>query len=132
VGLGHRARDHRADRRHGHRLGIRPTTVISAAVATLVIIQSLGQVVAIVVLRRRQPNLQRPYRQWLYPVPTIVALIGWVYIYYSASWLSIGPVPGLDCHWLHRFPDLRQGRAHLAVRAEGDQGGLHRRGLGPP
>jgi amino acid transporter len=66
------------------------TTVINAAVATLVIIQSLAQVAAIVVLRRRQPDLPRPYRQWLYPLPTIVALFGWVYIYVSASWLSIG------------------------------------------
>jgi amino acid transporter len=66
------------------------TTIINAAVATLVIIQSLAQVAAIVVLRRRQPNLQRPYRQWLYPVPTIIALVGWIYIYVSATWLSIG------------------------------------------
>jgi amino acid transporter len=66
------------------------TDVINAAVATLVIIQSLAQVAAIVTLRRRQPNLERPYRQWLYPVPTIVALVGWVYIYVSATWLSIG------------------------------------------
>ena len=54
------------------------------------IIQSLAQCAAIVVLRRRQPNLPRPYRQWLYPVPTIIALVGWVYIYISATWLSIG------------------------------------------
>jgi amino acid transporter len=66
------------------------TNIINAAVATLVIIQSLAQVAAIVVLRRRQPNLVRPYRQWLYPLPTVIALIGWVYIYISASWLSIG------------------------------------------
>jgi amino acid transporter len=66
------------------------TTIINAAVATLVIIQSLAQVAAIVVLRRRQPTLVRPYRQWLYPVPTIVALVGWVYVYLSATWLSIG------------------------------------------
>jgi amino acid transporter len=64
--------------------------VINAAVATLVIIQSLAQVAAIVVLRRRQPELRRPYRQWLYPVPTLIALVGWVYIYVSADWLSIG------------------------------------------
>jgi amino acid transporter len=66
------------------------TTIINAAVATLVIIQSLAQVAAIVVLRHRQPNMPRPYRQWLYPVPTIIALIGWVYVYISATWLSIG------------------------------------------
>ncbi|GAB3148749.1 APC family permease [Amycolatopsis sp. NPDC004378] len=66
------------------------TDVINAAVATLVIIQSLAQVAAIFTLRRRQPNLKRPYKQWLWPVPTLLALVGWVYIYVSATWLSIG------------------------------------------
>ncbi|GAA3523458.1 APC family permease [Amycolatopsis ultiminotia] len=65
------------------------TDVINAAVTVLVLIQSLAQVAAIWVLRRRRPNLQRPYRQWLYPVPTIIALAGWVYIYVSATTLSI-------------------------------------------
>lgn len=68
----------------------RLATIINAAVATLVIIQSLAQVAVIVVLRRRQPGLVRPYRQWLYPVPTVVALVGWIYVYVSATWLSIG------------------------------------------
>lgn len=66
------------------------TDIINAAVATLVLIQSLAQVAAIVVLRKRQPNLVRPYRQWLYPVPTVIALVGWIYVYVSATWLSIG------------------------------------------
>ena len=66
------------------------TTIINAAVATLLIIQSLAQVAAIIVLRRRQPNLVRPYRQWLYPVPTVIAGVGWIYIYLSGTWLSIG------------------------------------------
>ena len=66
------------------------TTIINAAVATLLLIQSLAQVAAIIVLRRRQPNLVRPYRQLLYPVPTIIAGVGWVYIYLSSTWQSIG------------------------------------------
>ncbi|WP_037306370.1 APC family permease [Amycolatopsis orientalis] len=66
------------------------TAVINAAVTVLVIVQSLAQVAAIVVLRRRRPELDRPYRQWLYPIPTVIALLGWVYIYFSATWLSIG------------------------------------------
>ncbi|UUV33276.1 APC family permease [Amycolatopsis roodepoortensis] len=66
------------------------TAVINAAVTVLVIVQSLAQVAAIVVLRRRRPDLHRPYRQWLYPIPTVIALLGWVYIYFSATWLSIG------------------------------------------
>ncbi|OXM49451.1 APC family permease [Amycolatopsis alba] len=66
------------------------TAVINAAVTVLVLVQSLAQVAAIVVLRRRRPELRRPYRQWLYPIPTIIALLGWVYIYFSATLLSIG------------------------------------------
>ncbi|MFC4079025.1 APC family permease [Amycolatopsis samaneae] len=69
--------------------------VINAALACLILLQSLAQVAAIVVLRRRQPGLKRPYRQWLYPVPTIVAAIGWVYIFVFSNdsfskYLAIG------------------------------------------
>jgi amino acid transporter len=64
------------------------TDVINMALAVLVIVQSLAQVAAIVVLRRRQPGLKRPYRQWLFPLPTLVALVGWVYIFHSATPLS--------------------------------------------
>lgn len=60
-------------------------TVISVLLATFVIVQAIAQVVALTVLRRRQPGLRRPYRQWLYPVPSVLALAGWVYVYVSAG-----------------------------------------------
>ncbi len=63
-------------------------TIIAMLTAVIVIVQALGQVAALTVLRRRQPNLRRPYRMWLYPLPSIIALIGWVYIF-VASGLSI-------------------------------------------
>ena len=70
------------------------TDVINMALAVLVVVQSLAQAAAIVVLRRRQPELKRPYKQWLYPVPTIIAVAGWVYIFVSATalsmWLTLG------------------------------------------
>lgn len=59
--------------------------VINMLTAVFVLVQSIAQVVALVVLRRQQPDLPRPYRQWLYPVPTVLALIGWVYVYVSAN-----------------------------------------------
>lgn len=61
------------------------TTVISVLLATFVIVQALAQVVALSVLRRRQPGLRRPYRQWLYPVPSLLAFAGWVYVYVSSG-----------------------------------------------
>lgn len=77
------------------------TDVISMLTAVFVLIQAIAQIVALTVLRRRQPNLRRPYRMWLYPLPSVVALIGWVYIYRSAgtkpillslAWLAAGAV----------------------------------------
>jgi amino acid transporter len=35
---------------------------------------SLSQTIALFVLRRRQPQLDRPYRMWLYPLPAVVTL----------------------------------------------------------
>ncbi len=65
------------------------TEVISMLLAATIIVQSAAQIVALVVLRKRQPDLDRPYRQWLYPVPCIVALLGWIYVYVSASTMSL-------------------------------------------
>ncbi|MDY1548855.1 APC family permease [Luteibacter sahnii] len=65
------------------------TDVINMLLAATILVQSIAQVVALVVLRRRRPDMPRPYRQWLYPVPCVIALVGWVYVYVSASVLSL-------------------------------------------
>jgi amino acid transporter len=65
------------------------TTVINMLTTVAVLVQSIAQIAALTVLRRRQPELRRPYRQWLYPVPSLLALAGWIYVYASASTLSI-------------------------------------------
>jgi amino acid transporter len=57
--------------------------------AATIIVQSIAQVAALIVLRKRQPHLDRPYKQWLYPVPCVIALLGWIYVYVSASTLSL-------------------------------------------
>ena len=59
--------------------------VINMLTAVFVLVQSIAQIVALVVLRRSRPDMPRPYRQWLYPVPAVLALIGWVYVYVSAN-----------------------------------------------
>jgi amino acid transporter len=65
------------------------TTVINMLTAVAVLVQSIAQILALTVLRRRQPELHRPYRQWLYPIPSLLALAGWAYVYASADALSI-------------------------------------------
>lgn len=65
------------------------TQIINALMATSIVIQFMGQIVALTVLRKRQPNLKRPFRQWLYPLPSILAFIGWGYVFYSSGWPAI-------------------------------------------
>ncbi len=56
-------------------------TVIDALIATRIIVQFGGQIVGLVLLRKRHPDLPRPYRVWLYPLPAIVALAGWAFVF---------------------------------------------------
>ncbi|MCC6823671.1 MAG: amino acid permease [Verrucomicrobia subdivision 3 bacterium] len=64
-------------------------TVIDALLITRIIVQFMGQVVAVMLLRRRAPALARPYRIWLYPVPCFVALVGWLFVFGTADWKVI-------------------------------------------
>src|SRR3954462_10133121 len=57
------------------------TVLIQLLTVVTVLVQALAQILALTVLRRRQPDLRRPYRMFLYPLPSIVAALGWVVIY---------------------------------------------------
>jgi amino acid transporter len=64
-------------------------SVINALIVTRILEQFIGQVVGVVLLRRSQPDRPRPYRIWLYPLPCLLALVGWLYVYFAAGWLYI-------------------------------------------
>ncbi len=61
--------------------------VINALTAGLVLVQSIAQLVAVALLRRR--GVRAPYRMLLYPFPVIVALAGWLYIFWSSGTKAI-------------------------------------------
>src|ERR671932_227376 len=56
-------------------------TVIDALIVTRILVQFMGQVFGVMLLRRRAPDMPRPYRMWLYPVPALVALVGWIFVF---------------------------------------------------
>jgi amino acid transporter len=60
-------------------------TVIDALLVTRILVQFIGQIVAVMLLRRRRPGMSRPYSMWLYPVPALVALAGWLFLFVSAN-----------------------------------------------
>jgi APA family basic amino acid/polyamine antiporter len=54
--------------------------VIAALVVIRILLQFLLQAVGIIVLRIRRPEMPRPFRMWLYPLPAILAILGFAYI----------------------------------------------------
>jgi len=54
--------------------------VVTALVVIRVMVQFLAQTIGIIVLRSRRPELPRPFRMWLYPVPAVLAFLGFVYL----------------------------------------------------
>jgi amino acid transporter len=55
--------------------------VIDALLTTRILVQFIGQIAAVTLLRRRAPDMPRPYRVWLYPLPSLLALLGWIFIF---------------------------------------------------
>jgi amino acid transporter len=57
--------------------------VIAALVTIRIILQFILQQVGVMVLRVRQPQRERPFRIWLYPLPPLFALAGFLFILFS-------------------------------------------------
>ena len=56
-------------------------TVIDALIVTRILVQFMGQVFGLILLRRNAPDMPRPYGMWLYPLPALVALLGWIFVF---------------------------------------------------
>lgn len=61
--------------------------VINWLTTGIVLIQSIAQIVALAVVRVRR--VKAPYRMWLYPLPAVIALAGWIYVFFSAGVAAI-------------------------------------------
>ena len=97
-------------------------TVIDALLVTRILVQFIGQVFAVMLLRERAPGMQRPYCIRLYPLPPLIALAGWLFLFgtagttlknYGALALALGAAVFLLWSWQTRrwpfVPPLKKG-----------------------
>jgi amino acid transporter len=63
--------------------------VIDALITTRILVQFIGQIFGVMLLRKNEPHLHRPYRIWLYPIPNLLALLGWIFVFATTDWLII-------------------------------------------
>ncbi len=95
-------------------------TVIDALIVTRILVQFMGQAFGLILLRRRAPDMPRPYRMWLYPLPALVALLGWIFVFattqvfvilFGVGVLALGCLAFLLWSWkMNRWPFGLNGR----------------------
>jgi amino acid transporter len=62
---------------------LRLADLIAALVVIRILLQFLVQSIGVIVLRIRRPDMPRPFRMWLYPVPALVAAGSFIFILFS-------------------------------------------------
>ena len=62
---------------------LRLKDAIAALVVIRILLQFLIQAVGVIVLRIRRPDMPRPFRMWLYPLPALLASVGFVFILFN-------------------------------------------------
>jgi fructoselysine transporter len=63
--------------------------VITAILAMRIIVQFIGQAVGVVLLRRREGSGQLPFKMWLYPLPVILSILVWVFLFVLTGWFAL-------------------------------------------
>jgi len=63
--------------------------VVSALLTARILIQFIGQIAALEVLRKTRPDVPLPFRMWLYPLPSVLALVGWLYVFATSGWTFV-------------------------------------------
>jgi len=57
--------------------------VIMALMAARILIQFIGHTIALFLIRANRPDIERPFKMWFYPLPALISLAGYIYVFSS-------------------------------------------------
>jgi amino acid transporter len=57
--------------------------LVAALVVIRIMMQFVLQAIGVMIFRHTQPEHEHPFRMWLYPIPALLALAGFLYILIS-------------------------------------------------
>jgi amino acid transporter len=60
-------------------------TVINALLTMRILVQFIGQIGVLMWVRHRSPQMRRPFRMWLYPIPALIAFAGWCFLFLTTD-----------------------------------------------
>jgi amino acid transporter len=85
--------------------------IITGLILARILVVFVGQIIGLFILRKYRPEVPRPFRMWLYPIPGVLAMIGWLY-----AFISPAGQPGGWKFMLYAFGTIAAGMvAYLAL-----------------
>ncbi len=63
--------------------------VITSILAMRIVIQFIGQAVGVILLREKNKGKDLPFKMWLYPLPVILSIIIWLFLFISTGWFAL-------------------------------------------
>ncbi len=63
--------------------------VISSILAMRIIVQFIAQGVGVILLRKRTGTKELPFKMWLFPVPVILSIAVWIFLFISTGWFAL-------------------------------------------
>jgi amino acid transporter len=62
---------------------------IDSILAMRILVQFVGQTIGLVLLRTRIGTKQLPFKMWIYPVPVILSISIWLFLFISTGWFAL-------------------------------------------
>ena len=63
--------------------------VISSILSMRIIVQFIGQGIGVSLLRQKSGSKELPFKMWLFPVPVIVSILIWFFLFFSTGWFAL-------------------------------------------
>jgi len=63
--------------------------VIDSILAMRIIVQFIAQAVGVVLLRKKFGSGDLPYKMWLFPIPVILSIAIWIFLFISTGWFAL-------------------------------------------
>jgi fructoselysine transporter len=66
-------------------IALKLETAIAGILAMRLLVQFIGQTVGLILLHRRWPAEKFPFRMWFYPIPAVLTIIGWGWLFWQTG-----------------------------------------------
>ena len=66
-----------------------PGGSLTPFLAMRILVQFVAQGIGLVLIRQQSGTKDLPFKMWLYPVPVIISISIWIYIFLSTGWLAL-------------------------------------------